>query len=150
MKSKRKALKGLAKDKIVDISDFRKLQSQKSMLRVGFITQDESLIEALKEKSDEKFELAVFDGRFAFEQKLKKDAFDALLIDERVAETDAIGLCEKLKRQLSLDELVVFILSNDKAKEKVREGLEKGCDEWVTRLDDPAGLVRLIEHYLSL
>lgn len=150
LKSKKKAMKSLTQSKVVDIADFRSLQTGKEPQKVALVSADKNYAEELRGVLPEGLALLAFDSRFSFEQALKSNDFDALILDERNLHDDALSLCEKLKRQNHMDELIVLILSEDKSKEKVREGLEKGCDEWVTRVDDYTALARLLDHHLSL
>lgn len=148
-KSKRKAIKDLAQSKVVNIGDYRELSRVKESQKLALISTDKSLGESLKTALAPKRELEVFDSRFSFEQKLKAQEWDAVLLDQRDMGDEALQLCEKLKRQGPLEDSIMMILSNSSEKDLVRRGLEKGCDEWVTRFDDPTHLTRLIDHYLS-
>jgi DNA-binding response OmpR family regulator len=148
-KSKRKAIKDLAQSKVVNIGDFRELSKVKEAQRLALISKDKKLATELSSLLGSKRELEVFDGRFSFEQKLKGQEWDVVLLDQRDLGEEALSLCEKLKRQGPLEETVMFILSDSSEKDLVRRGLEKGCDEWVTRFQDADGLVKLIDHYLN-
>lgn len=148
-KSKRKAIRDLAQSKVVDIANYRSLSRGREAQQLALISSDQAMISELKKLLEPNRELQVFDGRFSLEQAVKSTDFDAVIIDERLLQDEALQLCEKLKRQSQLEELVILILSESSDKERVRESLEKGCDEWVSRLDDLPGFVKLVDHYLS-
>lgn len=153
VRSKRKAIKSLAQSKIVDISDYRKLQHGGNATKLAFVTEDKEMYDKLQESTKKGAQVELFDSRFSFEQTLKtknSGDWDAVILDERSLKEEALSLCEKLKRQSKLEDLVLLIVSDDSSKKKVREALEKGCDEWITRMDDVTGIRRLLEHHLNL
>ena len=149
MKSRRKALRVMSQEKVVNISNYRDLRNGRSARKVALVTTDKNLIEGLKEQLKDQAELQAFDGRFALEQGLKSGEWDGILLDERTLSKEALTLCEKIKRQGKFEELFVVILSNDASKDLVREGYEKGCDEWITKVDDYAHLARLVSHHMN-
>lgn len=146
MKSRRRALKSLSQEKVVDIADYRQLRVGKTSRRLAIVTNDTAIIEGLKAQIQDA-EVFAFDSRFSLEQALKSGEWDGVVLDQRDLGEDAVLICEKLKRQSKTEDLFVFILSNTETKELVREGFEKGCDEWITCID-PTHLARLIGHHL--
>jgi len=151
VKSKKKAIKDLTQSKVVNISDYRSLQKGQEGQKIALVSEDKALFEELKKLLPERIELKCLESRFALEQSLKNsEEWDAILLDERELKDEAISLCEKLKRQNKMEELVLFILSGTNEKDKVRAGLEKGCDEWISRPEDATGILRLLDHYLNL
>jgi DNA-binding response OmpR family regulator len=148
MKSKRKALKNLTQEKIVNIGDYRDLRNGRSVRRLAVVTTDQDMIERLQPELQTQAEISVFDGRFSLEQALKTGEWDGVLLDERTLHEDALSLCEKIKKQTRAEELFVVILSDQSTKDLVRAGYEKGCDEWITRVDDVPHLARLLSHHL--
>lgn len=148
-KSKRKAIRSLTQSKVVDIADYRSLSVGKEVQNVACVSSSKELFAGLKDLLPESVNIQAFDGRFAFEQQLKSLEWDAVVIDQRDLKDEALALCERLKRQLQMEDLVVLVLSDDASKELVRLGLEKGCDEWITRLDDLSSVTRLLDHYLG-
>ena len=149
MKSKRKALKNLTQEKVVNIGDYRDLRNGRSIRRLAIVTTDQAVIEGLKKELQGNAEVYAFDSRFSLEQNLKNGEWDGVLLDERNLHEDAIALCEKIKKQIRSEDLFVVILSDNSEKEIVRSGYEKGCDEWITRLDDVTHLSRLISHHMN-
>ena len=107
------------------------------------------MVDKLNEQLQTSAEIQIFDSRFSLEQGLKNGEWDGVVLDERTLHEDALSLCEKLKRQNRFEDLFVIILSNDSSKEIVRLGYEKGCDEWITRLDDTNHLARLLSHHMA-
>lgn len=149
VKSKKKALKSLTQSKVVSIGEYRSLRQGREAQSIAIVTSDQKFFDTMKASLPTFLEIKNFDGRFSFEQAVKSKEWDALILDEREMKDDALGLCEKLKRQAHMDELLVIIVSNDSSKDRVRAGLEKGCDEWVTKPEDVGGLVRLLDHHLN-
>ncbi len=149
MKSKKKALKSLTQSKVVSIGEYRSLRQGREAQSIAVITKEKAYFETIKAGLPSFLDVRHFDGRFAFEQALKSKEWDALIIDERELKDEALNLCEKLKRQNHMDELLVVMLSDDSSKDRVRAGLEKGCDEWLTKPEDVQGLVRLLDHHLN-
>lgn len=119
-------------------------------MAIALVGQSEELYEALKKALPEEVEFVLFDSRFSFEKAVKDKEWSAVLIDETSLKEDAVALCEKLKRQNRMEELVVIILSDAAPKDQVRQAFEKGADEWVGRLEDPNGIIRLLDHHVSL
>lgn len=149
MKSKKKALKSLTQSKVVSIGEYRSLRQGREAQCLAVVTQDQKFFEEVKKSLPAFLDVRHFDGRFSFEQAVKSKEWDALILDERQLKDEALSLCEKLKRQSQMDELLVVILSNDSSKDRVRQGLEKGCDEWVTKPEDVLSLARLLDHHLN-
>lgn len=149
VKSKKKALKSLTQSKVVSIGEYRSLRQGREAQTVAVVTKKAEFFDNLKKQLPEFLDVRLFDGRFSFEQAVKSKDWDVLILDEREMKDDALSLCEKLKRQAHMDELLVIILSEDSSKERVRAGLEKGCDEWLTKPEDVPGLVRLLDHHLN-
>jgi DNA-binding response OmpR family regulator len=149
VKSKKKALKSLTQSKVVSIGEYRNLRQGREAQCLAVVTKNQAFFDEVKKGLPSFLDVRHFDGRFSFEQALKSKEWDALILDERELKDEALGLCEKLKRQSHMDELLVVILSNDSSKDRVRQGLEKGCDEWVTKPEDVSSLVRLLDHHLN-
>ena len=148
-KTRRKALKSLLQEKVVNIADYRTLKTGRGPRRLALVTTDAVLASALEELLKSNVEVHKFDSRFSLEQGLKNSEWDGVILDERTLRDDTLSLCEKLKRQNKMEELVVLILSANVTKEVVKEGFEKGCDEWVTKFDDANYLARLVQQHLN-
>lgn len=146
--SKRKALKELTNSKVVNISDYRDLKQGREAQSLAFISKDENFFKELQEQLPSHVELVLFESRFAFEQALKSKEWDSVILDERSLSDEALQLCEKLKRQNQMEELILIIISEDSNKERVRKGLELGCDEWMTQVE-PQALARILSLHLS-
>ena len=148
MKSRRKALKTLTSEKVVNISDYRAIRNGRQNRKLAVVTSEKSLAEGLKEQLKSQVDLIVFENRFSLEQGLKGAEWDGTLLDQRTLKDDTMPLCEKLKRQSKADDMFVVIVSDKNDKDIVRQGYEKGCDEWITRADDIPHLARLLSHHL--
>lgn len=149
MKSRRKAIRTLAQEKIVNIGDYRNLRNGRSARRLAVVTTDKPMADGLKEQLASQAEIVVFDSRFSLEQALKTGEWDGVLLDERTLHEDTLSLCEKIKKNSKSEELFVVILSDNSSKDLVRQGYEKGCDEWITKTDDVPHLARLLVHHIS-
>ncbi|MDB5037326.1 MAG: hypothetical protein JWQ35_854 [Bacteriovoracaceae bacterium] len=149
LKTRRKALKTLLSEKVVSIGDYRNLRSGRSLRRVALVTTDQELIKVLSANLISQAEIIPFDSRFSFEQAIKQGDWDSALLDQRILKDDTLPLCEKLKRQNKLEDLYVIILATDSSKDAVRQGYEKGCDEWITRFDDLNHLARLLSQHIA-
>lgn len=149
MKSRRKALKSLISEKIVNISDFRSMRNGRQARRLAVVSDNKVLCDGLTEQLKGQAEVVTFDSRFSLEQGLKNGEWDGVLLDQRSLKDDALSLCEKLKKNSKLEDLFVVIVSDKNDKDIVRTGYEKGCDEWITRADDVSHLARLLSHHLT-
>jgi len=149
VKSRRKALRTLSQEKVVNIGDYRHLKTGHNIKQMAFVTKDKALFEGVKAQLEELAEVTFFDSIFALEKSLKKEEWDGIVIDHRDFSDEVIVLTEKLKKEAKMEDVFVVILSNDSSKEVVREGYEKGIDEWITRLDDEEYLAKLLSHHLS-
>lgn len=149
MKSKRKAIKDLTQSKIVNISDYRDLRTGRESRALAFVTEKPADFQTLNKDLPEGMQFEFFDSRFSFEQSMKNKEWAAVFLDERSLKDDALQICEKLKRQNKMEELIVFVLSNSGDKNLIRRGFEKGCDEWITKIDDSQGMIRLLGHHLD-
>jgi DNA-binding response OmpR family regulator len=149
MKSKRKALKSLIQSKVVDISDYRSMRLGKASRKLAIVSDQPEFAAGLKSQLEAQAEVQIFDGRFSLEQGLKSGEWDGIVLDHRSLKDDALTLCEKLKKNAKSDEMFVVIISENGDKDLVRTGYEKGCDEWITRLDDASHLSRLLMHHLA-
>ena len=148
MKTRRKALKSLLSEKVVSIGDYRSLRNGPRVRKLALVTTDQKMSEGLTENLKSDAELSVFDSRFSLEQALKQGDWDGVILDEKTLSEEALSLCEKLKRQVKFEDLFVVILSTNSSKEMVREGYEKGCDEWITQVGDMSQLAKLLIHHL--
>ncbi len=149
LKARRKALKSLLQEKVVNIADFRSLASARAVRRIGVVSGDPTLTEGLQTKLQGVAEVSIFDSRFTLEQALKANEWDAIVLDERTLVDDTLTLCEKIKRQGKGEEIFVMILSEKSGKDLVRQGFEKGCDEWVTKFESVDHLARLLSQSIS-
>lgn len=149
LKTRRKAMKSLLSGKVVSIGDYRSLRNGRGVRRIAMITNDQPMLEGVQEHLGDFVEVICFDSRFSFEQSLKQSEWDLVLLDERTLREDTFALCEKLKRQNKLEDLYVIILSSNVTKEVVRQGFEKGCDEWISKFDDPVHLARMLSLHIS-
>ena len=148
LKARRKALKNLLQEKVVNISDFRSLATGRAVRRIAIASADKSLAEGLISRLKGVAEVSAFESRFLLEQALKSQEWDSVVLDERTLVDDTMALCEKIKRQGKGDDVFVMILSENSSKEVVRQGFEKGCDEWVTKLENIDHLARLLSQSL--
>lgn len=149
MKSRRKALKSLTQEKVVNIGDYREIRHGRTLRRIAVVTENKPLFEQLVSQLQGQAELHHCDSRFSLEQSLKLGEWDGVILDERLLHEEALTVCEKLKKQSKSEELFVVILSDNNSKELVRQGYEKGCDEWITRFDDANHLAKLLTHHLG-
>lgn len=149
MKSRRKALRSLTQEKIVNIGDYRQIRQGRSIRRLAVVTGEKALFDSLVVQLQGQAELQYCDSRFSLEQSLKLGEWDGVVLDERLLHEDALSICEKLKKQTKIEDLFVVIISDQGAKELVRSGYERGCDEWITRPDDVTHLVKLLSHHLG-
>lgn len=149
MKSKRKALKSLTQEKVVSIGDYRSMRQGKSLRKIGVVTGDKTMFEGLHKQLNAQAELAIFDSKTSLETALKQGEWDGVLIDERHLHDEALNLCEKIKKTAKYEDLFVVIVSDKSTKDLVRVGYEKGCDEWITKVDDVAHLSRLLSHHMT-
>jgi len=148
LKSRRKALRSLTQEKVVNIGDYRNLRNGRSLRRMAVVSTDKVLLEGLLPQLATQAEVVAFDGRFSLEQGLKNGDWDGVLLDERSLQDDTLSLCEKLKKQSKYEDLFVVIISDKGTKDLVRSSYEKGCDEWITRTDDMNLLARLLSHHM--
>ncbi len=149
MKSRRKALKSLISEKVVNIGDFRSLRNGRPSRRLAVVSESKALCDGLIEQLKAQADVVAFDGRFSLEQGLKSGEWDGVLLDQRTLKDDTFGLCEKIKRAQKSEEIFVVIISDKNDKDIIRQGYEKGCDEWISRADDVNHLARLLTHHLS-
>lgn len=149
MKSRRKALRSLISEKIVNIADFRSMRNGRQSRRLAVVSENKELCAGLSEQLKSHAEVVPFDSRFSLEQGLKSGEWDGVLLDQRTLKDDALSLCEKLKKSSKLEDLFVVIISDTNDKTVVRSGYEKGCDEWISRAEDVPHLARLLSHHLS-
>ncbi len=149
MKTRRRAIKSLLSEKVVNIGDYRSIRNGRSIRRLAFVSSDKAMFEKLCGELKDQAEFQFFETRFSLEQALKNGEWDGVVLDERNLNEDALALCEKLKKNFRQEEMFIFILSEKASKDIVRLGYEKGCDEWITRLDDAAHLARLLAHHLG-
>jgi len=149
MKSKRKALKSLISEKIVNIGDYRSMRSGKQARRLAVVSDNKELCDGLVDQLKSSADVVAFDSRFSLEQGLKSSEWDGVLLDQRTLKDDTANLCEKIKKGAKSDEVFVVIVSDTTDKDIVRVGYEKGCDEWITRADDVSHLARLLSHHLG-
>lgn len=149
LKARKKALKSLLQGKVVNISDYRSLRTGRSLRRIAMASTDKDLVQGMTDKLKEDAEVIVFDSRFSMEQALKTGDWDGIVLDERTLKDDTLTLCEKLKRQGRFEDVFLMILSANSEKDVVKQGYEKGCDEWVTKFDSVEHVVRLLSQHLS-
>jgi DNA-binding response OmpR family regulator len=149
VKSKTKAIRSLTQEKVVNIGDYRHLKTGQSLKKLAVLGKNKDLFEALKKDLDGIAELIHYDSPFSLEKASKAADWDGLLIDERELKDEAIPICEKLKKSSKFEDSFIVIISDDSAKDRVREGYEKGVDEWITRLESPDYLAKLLSHHLK-
>lgn len=149
MRSRRKALKSLIAEKIVNIGDYRTMRNGKQARRLAVVSDNKALCDGLIEQLKPQADVVAFDGRFSLEQGLKNSEWDGVLLDQRTLKDDTANLCEKIKKSSKSEEVFVVIVSDKNDKDIVRSGYEKGCDEWITRADDVSHLARLLTHHLG-
>lgn len=150
LKSRRKALRNLLQEKVVNIGDYRDLRQGRAARKIGIFSADAKLIEAVKADLAQSADIQGFDGRFSLESALKSAEWDGFVLDDRDLKADTLALCEKIKKAPRAEEMFVVILSDQKNKDIIRQGFEKGCDEWVANTTDAGTLARLLLHHLSL
>ena len=88
------------------------------------------------------------DGTKAWD-KILSDRPDLIILDIMMPEMSGIELCEKIKGDVSLKNILILMLSAKDTQNDRLKGLKYGADDYVTKPFHVSTLVHKIEHMLS-
>jgi len=82
-------------------------------------------------------------------QKIRANQPDLALIDINMPGMDGLEVCRQIKSDPALQALPVIMVSASSQEEDIRQAIESGCDEYLTKPLDDAALIRKVEILLG-
>lgn len=82
-------------------------------------------------------------------EKIRANPPDLALIDINMPGMDGLEVCRQLKSDPALQALPVIMVSSSNKEEDIRQAVESGCDEYLTKPLDDTTLIRKVEVLLG-
>ncbi|MBN2497132.1 MAG: response regulator [Deltaproteobacteria bacterium] len=82
-------------------------------------------------------------------EKIKTEPPDLVLLDLNMPGMDGHAVCRHLKEDPSLHSLPVIMVTSSNRDEDIRQAVQAGCDDYLTKPIDEADLVRKVEDLLG-
>ena len=118
------------------------------------IVDDESHIRMLIEQTLEDLEdegvelLFAENGRQALEL-IQQEKPDLVFLDVMMPEMNGMEVCQKVKKELKLDEVYIILLTAKGQEVDRQKGLEMGADKYMTKPFDPDEMLEIAEEILN-
>lgn len=118
------------------------------------IVDDESHIRMLIEQTLEDLEddgvqlLFAENGRQALEV-IQKEVPDLVFLDVMMPEMNGMEVCQKVKKELNMDEVYIILLTAKGQEVDRKQGLEMGANQYMTKPFDPDEMLEIAEGLLS-
>lgn len=80
-------------------------------------------------------------------QKAKSEAFDLLILDVMLPDTDGFHICRDIRREQNLP--VIFVTARESDVDKIR-GLGLGADDYITKPFNPTELVARVNAHIQI
>lgn len=149
-KKKNKRLREVTQDKVVSLSDYRRLKKTKGTRTLLVFSLDNTLREKIKAKFTNHFQIFLVDNATAFSNFLQTYELDFIFLDQRNQSWKAYDLCKQIKTNDRLIETSVIVLADQKAdKEEVIKSFKVGCDELIKDDTDMDRVIRTIDYLLK-
>ena len=118
------------------------------------IVDDEAHIRMLIEQTLEDLEdegvelLFAENGREALEL-IQQETPDLVFLDVMMPEMNGMEVCQKVKKELKLDEVYIILLTAKGQEVDRQKGLEMGADKYMTKPFDPDEMLEIAEEILK-
>ncbi len=118
------------------------------------IVDDESHIRMLIEQTLEDLEdegvelLFAENGRQALEL-IQQEKPDLVFLDVMMPEMNGMEVCQKVKKELKLDDVYIILLTAKGQEVDRQKGLEMGADKYMTKPFDPDEMLEIAEEILK-
>jgi len=118
------------------------------------IVDDESHIRMLIEQTLEDLEdegvelLFAENGRQALEL-IQQEKPDLVFLDVMMPEMNGMEVCQRVKKELKLDDVYIILLTAKGQEVDRQKGLEMGADKYMTKPFDPDQMLEIAEEILK-
>ena len=82
-------------------------------------------------------------------QKIRANPPDLALIDINMPGMDGLEVCRQIKGDPALRSIPIIMVSSSNREEDIRQAVESGCDEYLTKPLDDTALIRKVEILLG-
>jgi len=82
-------------------------------------------------------------------QKIRTDPPDLALIDINMPGMNGLEVCRQIKGDPTLRSIPIIMVSSSNREEDIRQAIESGCDEYLTKPLDDTALIRKVEILLG-
>ncbi len=119
------------------------------------IIDDEPHIRALLEQTLEDFEdedveiLTATNGQEGFEM-IEEEHPDLVFLDVMMPKMNGFDVCQKVKKELQLDDVYIVMLTAKGQEFDKKKGLEVGADMYMTKPFDPDAIIEKAEAVLGI
>jgi DNA-binding response OmpR family regulator len=149
-KKKSKKLREVTQEKVVSLSDYRRLKRTKGNRILLVYTANDTLREKIKDKFSNLFQIHFVDTVTTFNNFLENYEIDFIFLDQRKQTWKAYDLCKTVRDNEKLSESSIIILTEQEVdKEEIIRSFKVGCDEVIKDNTDIDRVIRTMDYVLK-
>jgi len=137
-------------EKVIDLTEYRKLRKTRQVKAVLVIDDDEEMKEPFSKALEKKGYQALFGGDLESLAKIiESHSFDLVLMNPGLNWLDGFEFCRLMKGNQFLRDLPIIFISREAPQKEIRKAFESGCDDYVSKPIKLERLVRTIKYFLE-
>ena len=140
----------LTSEKVVDLSEYRKLQEETLPHSILVVEDDEVMRNALKRMLEaEHYQVHLAQDGLELSKLLEITPLHLILMDVHLPWVDGYELCRLVKQQPQLQEVPIILTSGYKNQRDIEMGFQSGADAFLPKPFDADELLSLLRTHLS-
>jgi len=141
----------IAKEKVVSLSEFRKLKQKKKNISLLIIEDDETIRKALKRLFEDEgyYVISAADGT-QLSEVLDDTPIDLIILDVGLPWINGYELARLMKDDQVLKEIPLIFISGRTSAGDVKKGFEVGADDYIKKPFDMDKVKKAVQTLLKL
>ena len=125
------------------------LQEQEALRRIMIVEDDKNINKLMSLSVGKEFDITqIYDGREAI-QRIRNEKPDLVILDLMLPGADGLDICQTVKRDPSVKDTIIIIVSAMDATSNRFKGIENGADYYIKKPFDPDELKSLVTIFLK-
>lgn len=141
----------IANEKVVSLSDYRKVDEKKEPITILAIDDDETIRNVLKRLFEaEGFKVITAADGTQLSDVLDDSPLDLIILDVDLPWINGFELCDLMKENRDLKKIPVIFISGHTSDEDVKQGFEVGADDYIKKPFDNEQIKSVVRTLLRL
>lgn len=127
--------KKLSSSSVIPIKAFQTLKQNKKSTRVIVVVDDDEIMRGALKRilEQEGYSVILAEDGMELSSIIENYRLDLILLDVNLPWVDGFELCQMIKRDRSLNEVPLILLSGRKEKKDIERGFQSGCDDYIAK-----------------